>query len=90
MIDTPPALEITDAVALSPCVDGVILVARSGETPRDAVRRASLRLHTVGATLLGVLLNGAEAETAEYGYYGKDYYRGYYNTPNVHRDQPGA
>ncbi len=80
IIDTPPALEITDAVALSPCVDGVIMVTRSGYTPRDAVRRATQRLQAVGAKLLGVLLNDVDMTSSEYGYYGRDYYKNYYGS----------
>ncbi len=90
VIDTPPALEITDAVALSPCVDGVILVARSGRTPRDAVRRASQRLQAVGATMLGVLLNDVDMSTTEYGYYGRDYYRSAYGSGGSGRRSSAA
>ena len=69
VIDSPPALEISDAMILSPAVDGVILVARAGKTPRKAVGRAAAQIMAVGGTLLGVLLNGADLDQPGYGYY---------------------
>ncbi len=36
VIDSPPIMAATDAVILSVVVDGVLLVVRSGETPKEA------------------------------------------------------
>ena len=74
LIDSPPILELSDALAMSPHVDGTILVARGGRTPRKTVQRAADSLKQVGAKLLGVLVNGADMERVGYGYYG---YHGY-------------
>lgn len=76
VIDSPPALEITDAAILSSAVDGVMLVARAGKTPREAIGRCATRITAVGGTLLGVLLNGADLDQPGYGYYGS-YGEGY-------------
>jgi capsular exopolysaccharide synthesis family protein len=73
LIDTPPSLELSDALIVSPFVDGVVIVARAGQTPREAVRRTSLRFQRAGARILGALINGADLRNPDYGYY----YSGY-------------
>ena len=40
VIDTPPTLSVTDAVVLSPRADATILVIRSGQTTKQALRRS--------------------------------------------------
>ncbi len=70
VIDSPPILELSDAMATSPHVDGTILVARAGKTPRKTVQRAADSLAKIGATLFGVLVNGVNLERTGYGYYG--------------------
>ncbi len=67
IIDAPPVLPVADAVALSAHVDGVILVARHGETLRNAAHEARRRLDTVGANVVGYVLNAVPArETRDY------------------------
>ena len=39
VIDSPPVMAATDAVILSALTDGVLLVVRSGETPKEAFTR---------------------------------------------------
>jgi polysaccharide biosynthesis transport protein len=72
LIDSPPLLSLSDAVILSTLVDGVILVGQSGQTTRDTLRRSRLKLLSVGANLLGVVLNKVnlrQAEGSSYQYY---------------------
>ena len=72
IVDTPPVLQFNDARLLAGQVDGVLLVARSGRTPRNQVLRAQRYLDQVNATVLGVVLNGvglAEADGAISKYY---------------------
>lgn len=57
IIDTPPCLSFTDAVLLSREVDGVILVARWGQTTKAALRQASDLLVQVNASMIGLVLN---------------------------------
>ena len=82
VIDSPPVLEITDALVVSPKVDGVILVVQGGKTPRKAVAKAAERFATVGAKLLGVLINDVDVERSRYGYYYPYYdsYSRYYSS----------
>lgn len=74
LLDSPPAVPVTDPAVLSTQVDGVVLVVRFGETGRDAVRRAAKHVLDVGGRLIGVILN--DIDTTQKGYRG--YYGGYY------------
>ena len=69
VIDTPPTLSVTDAVVLSPRVDAIILVIRSGQTTRQALRRARDILMQVNAHITGVLLNAVDLTSPDYYYY---------------------
>ena len=60
VIDTPPTLSVTDAVVLSPRVDSVVLVIRSGQTTKQALRRSRDILMQVNAHVTGVLLNAVD------------------------------
>ena len=75
IIDTPPIMAVTDAVILSRLVDGVLLVAKPGETQTGALKQTVDRLRQVNANLLGVVLN--EITQNGHGYYYKGYQ--YYN-----------
>jgi len=76
IVDTPPVLLVTDATALSPWVDGVVLVVESGVTARGALVRTQRILEIAGARILGVVLNKMHAQRD--GYYGSYYKTGYY------------
>ena len=69
VIDTPPTLSVTDAVVLSPRVDAIILVIRSGQTTKQALRRARDILMQVNARVTGVLLNAVDLTSPDYYYY---------------------
>ena len=40
LIDTPPLLSVTDASALAPAMDGVILVVKPGVTKLSALQQS--------------------------------------------------
>ncbi len=63
----------TDAVILSVQADGVLLVVRSGETPKEAFTRSRDLLVSVKSNLLGVVLNAVDAGAPDY-YYSYRYY----------------
>ena len=73
VIDSPPIMAATDAVILSVQADGVILVVRSGETPKEAFTRTRDLLVSVKSRLLGVVLNAVNASAPDY-YYSYRYY----------------
>ncbi|MFH1201770.1 MAG: polysaccharide biosynthesis tyrosine autokinase [Candidatus Omnitrophota bacterium] len=63
LFDSPPALSISDAVILSPKLDGVVLVYEVGRTARAALLRTKVQLESAGAKMLGVVLNHTQPET---------------------------
>jgi capsular exopolysaccharide synthesis family protein len=73
VIDSPPVMAATDAVILSVLVDGVLLVVRSGETPKEAFTRMRDLLAGVKSRMLGVLLNAVDSSAPDY-YYSYRYY----------------
>jgi succinoglycan biosynthesis transport protein ExoP len=74
LIDTPPILQVGDAMALSAQVDALIVVARLSIIRRPTLGELRRVLDTCPAAKLGFVLAGAELEEG-YGYEG--YYRYY-------------
>jgi capsular exopolysaccharide synthesis family protein len=73
VIDSPPIMAATDAVILSAVVDGVLLVVRSGQTPKEAFTRTRNLLNSVKSRVLGVVLNAVDSRSPDY-YYSYRYY----------------
>jgi|HubBroStandDraft_1064217.scaffolds.fasta_scaffold08669_4 succinoglycan biosynthesis transport protein ExoP len=73
VIDSPPIMAATDAVIISALTDGVLLVVRSGETPKEAFTRSRDLLAAVKSRLLGVVLNAVDSSAPDY-YYSYRYY----------------
>ncbi len=72
VIDTPPAMAVSDARAMAEMCDGVLLVVAAGMEPFDAVQKTKQQFDS--KHLLGVVLNRAEPRMSySYKYYG--YYR---------------
>lgn len=72
VVDAPPILPITDAVVAAKSLDGVLLVARSGQTHRAHLSSAVLELETAKVNVLGVVLNDVSERSNDqiYAYYG--------------------
>jgi succinoglycan biosynthesis transport protein ExoP len=68
IIDSPPVIHVTDGLIISPYVDGVVLVVKSGQTPREAVVRAKQALLDVNAKVFGVVINGIDLNLESYYY----------------------
>src|SRR6185437_77404 len=73
VVDSPPIMAATDAVIISALTDGVLLVVRSGQTPKEAFTRTRDLLAAVKGRLLGVILNGVDSSAPDY-YYSYRYY----------------
>ncbi|TXK85626.1 CpsD/CapB family tyrosine-protein kinase [Paenibacillus sp. N3.4] len=73
LIDTPPAIAVTDSQIIATRVDGVILVVDSDKVKRDAALKAKQNLENVRARILGVVLNNVDRKNKEAYYY---YYYG--------------
>lgn len=73
LIDSPPALAVTDAQIIATKCDGVILVIDSGKVKKDAAVKVRTNLEHVKARILGVVLNNVDrtnGDTYYYYYYG--------------------
>ena len=73
VIDSPPIMAATDAVILSVQADGVLIIVRSGETPKEAFTRTRDLLNSVKCRILGVVLDAVDASAPDY-YYSYRYY----------------
>lgn len=70
ILDSPPAVPVSDASLLAEYCDGVLLVVRSGSTPIEQAQRAAKEFGE--KAIIGVVLNNASAAS---GY--NKYYKGY-------------
>ncbi|HEY2295197.1 MAG TPA: polysaccharide biosynthesis tyrosine autokinase [Thermoanaerobaculia bacterium] len=57
VLDTPPALAVTDATIVGMLADGVVLTLRSGKVTREEARLCRDRLRQSGIKILGAVLN---------------------------------
>jgi len=76
IIDSSPLLAVTDAAILAANADGVLIVARFGQTKRDQLGHAVASLRSVGAPLLGAVFTltparGNASYSYNYSYYGE-------------------
>ncbi|RJQ42893.1 MAG: polysaccharide biosynthesis tyrosine autokinase, partial [Nitrospiraceae bacterium] len=67
VIDSAPLLGLSDSLILSASVDSVMLVVKSGQTPKDALIQSNKVLLKVATKILGVVLNGTDIKK-KYGY----------------------
>ncbi|MCP5022513.1 MAG: CpsD/CapB family tyrosine-protein kinase [bacterium] len=71
VIDTPAALNVSDASLLGSMADGILLVVKLGSTARYHVQRTHNTLEALGGNVLGTFLVDANMPNI-----GKDYSRG--------------
>lgn len=74
IVDAPPALGFPEPLQMATAVDGVIMVARAGETNRKALSAALATLSRLRAHVLGLVLNEVTHQMSDsyyyYNYYG--------------------
>jgi len=72
IVDSPPAVPVSDSSVLAKACDGVLMVVRSNSTPVDMARRA--RQEFPDETLVGIVLNGTNPDILPYTryYYDQD------------------
>jgi capsular exopolysaccharide synthesis family protein len=80
IIDSPPAIPVSDASVLAKACDGVLMVVRSNSTPFDLARKA--RQEFPDQALIGVVLNGTGEDALPYTRY---YYESYQKKSNTTR-----
>jgi tyrosine-protein kinase Etk/Wzc len=81
IIDTPPLNIVMDALVVGTHADAVVMVARVGTTPADALAFAGEQARNAGVAVTGVLLNdvdlgryGATDSAYRWYGYGAEYY----------------
>ena len=80
VVDSPPVAPVTDARILGAACDATVLVIRAEKTSRRVAEHARDALASVGAVLLGVVVNDAprsRSEASSYGHYSYSYGYGY-------------
>jgi capsular exopolysaccharide synthesis family protein len=70
ILDSSPMLALADSRILAPLVNGVLLVVKSGTTPREQLRHAQSGIRSVGGNMIGVVLNNVDIRTNGYYNYG--------------------
>lgn len=68
IVDTPPVLVVTDPCVVAPRVDGVVLALRLARNVRPSAERARDVFASLGANVLGVVVNGVGDGRQVYGY----------------------
>jgi polysaccharide biosynthesis transport protein len=66
IIDSPPLTSCSDAATLSSYSDGLLMIARPNFTPKDLLQKAIADLQTNHCNVLGVAINGMNAQTELY------------------------
>jgi capsular exopolysaccharide synthesis family protein len=77
IFDTPPVLAATEGPVLAVRADAAILVLRAAHTDRRAAQLAVRQLRTVGANVIGVVLNDPDGKVPKFGF-PDAYYNTYY------------
>ena len=75
IVDSTPLLAVTDAAILAAAADGVLIMARFGQTKREQLTHAVGNLESVGAPMLGAVFTlmparGNSSYSYSYSYYG--------------------
>ncbi len=81
IIDLPPINAVSDGLAVSKLLSGMILVVRQDYCDQHALAEAMRQMEFLKINLLGFVFNGADAQGKHYGYGKKGGYRsryGYY------------
>ena len=76
IIDSPPALAVSDSAIIGRLVDGVILIVRPEKNRRRMVVRAVESYPSLGVNVLGTVINHIDSEKSV-DYYGYGYGYGY-------------
>lgn len=78
IVDLPPVTVVSDAVAVSKQLDGVILVVRSAVSDRQMLAEALRQMNMVDVKILGFVYREIDDGKKRYGYkYSKKYYKYY-------------
>lgn len=74
VIDLPPVTVVSDALAISKNLDGVVIVVRGGVSEKNMLNEALRQLNMLNVRILGFVFRGDDKDTKYY----KKKYRKYY------------
>ena len=89
MIDSPPALLLTDAVSIATKTDATIWISQAGVVTRPYLARAAQLIERNGMPVIGFVLNRMNRKVDPYGYgygYEYSYYGSYYGEKNSNEE----
>lgn len=69
VVDLPPVNVVSDALVVSPALDGLIVVVRENYTDRKELRSCIRQLNLSNAKILGIVMTGAKESFKRYGKY---------------------
>ncbi len=78
LVDAPPLLGFAETMQVATAVDGVVVMARAGQTSRRAVASVLATLKRLRANTVGLVLNEVD-KNSTHGYYYYGDYRKYYS-----------
>ena len=78
LVDLPPVNAVSDALAVSKLLSGMIVVVRQNYCDQASLAEAMRRMELLEVKLLGFVINGAEAPEKRYKKYGYRYKHGKY------------
>jgi len=79
IVDLPPVNVVSDAIAMSKCLDGVIMVVRSGVSEQRMLAEALRQLRLVNVRILGFVYRDNAAAGTKYGKKYNYKYKKYYS-----------
>lgn len=80
IVDLPPVNIVSDALAISSLITGMVVVIREEYTSKKELEACFRQLKLSNVKVLGCVLNGAKSEKGGYGRY-KKYYKYYKSQP---------
>ena len=82
LLDLPPIGKVSDALVVSRCADGLVIVVRNDYTNASELDYTLRQCELVDAKVLGFVYNGSGSKSKKYRYgYGNKYAYGYGSTP---------
>ena len=79
VVDLPPITAVSDALAVSKNLDGVVMVVRAGVCDQHMLSEALRQLEMINISVLGFVYREDDTNSKKYSYrYSKKYYK-YYN-----------
>ena len=85
VIDLPPVNLVSDAIAISNFISGLIVVIREGYTGKKDLERCFRQLKLSNVKILGCVMSNAKTESGHYGK--REYYR-YYRSYRYYQSPP--